>query len=146
MGYVILIIFLGPLLIGSFWCIAAGRQAFPQTLAAKGLKYVAAGTIPLEENSPNPEPLTKDDIKRYIASFVQAAKNAVERAGFDGVEVHNANGYCECLMRAVMSTRLISNLIQYPTNSFKTSPTTGLTNTAEASRTDRASPLSSRRL
>ena len=33
------------------------------------------------------------EIKQYIHWHATAAKNAVERAGFDGVEVHGANGY-----------------------------------------------------
>lgn len=36
--------------------------------------------------------MTKDDIKATIADFAQAATNAIE-AGFDGVEIHAANGY-----------------------------------------------------
>ena len=39
-----------------------------------------------------PRALTTDEIKEYIATYVTAAKNAI-RAGFDGVEVHGANGY-----------------------------------------------------
>ncbi|KAK8213766.1 hypothetical protein IWZ01DRAFT_215574 [Phyllosticta capitalensis] len=39
-----------------------------------------------------PIELTVEHIKKTIADFVQAAKNAIE-AGFDGVEVHGANGY-----------------------------------------------------
>jgi len=39
-----------------------------------------------------PRTLTKDEIKEYIAAYVTAARNAI-RAGFDGVEVHGANGY-----------------------------------------------------
>lgn len=35
---------------------------------------------------------TLDEIKTLIANFAQAAKNAIE-AGFDGVEIHGANGY-----------------------------------------------------
>lgn len=41
---------------------------------------------------PLPEPLTEDEIQQYIRDYAQAARNAIE-AGFDGVEVHNANGY-----------------------------------------------------
>ena len=33
------------------------------------------------------------EIKQYIHWHATAAKNAVQRAGFDGVEVHGANGY-----------------------------------------------------
>lgn len=35
---------------------------------------------------------TKDDIQRIIGDYANAARNAVE-AGFDGVQVHGANGY-----------------------------------------------------
>jgi N-ethylmaleimide reductase len=39
-----------------------------------------------------PQPMTVEDIKRTITDFKQAAINAFE-AGFDGVELHGANGY-----------------------------------------------------
>lgn len=39
-----------------------------------------------------PRAMTKADIDKAIAEYVTAGKNAVE-AGFDGVEVHGANGY-----------------------------------------------------
>ncbi len=41
---------------------------------------------------PVPHPLSKDEIKSIIGDYWQAAKNALE-AGFDGVELHAANGY-----------------------------------------------------
>ncbi len=39
-----------------------------------------------------PKEMTVEDIKQTVLDFVNAAKNAVE-AGFDGVELHAANGY-----------------------------------------------------
>jgi|SRR6185437_54783 len=39
-----------------------------------------------------PVALSKEGIKNVIKGFVAAAKNAIE-AGFDGVEIHGANGY-----------------------------------------------------
>ncbi|MGS0694877.1 alkene reductase [Shewanella sp. 0m-4] len=39
-----------------------------------------------------PRAMTKDDIEQVIAQYRQAALNAVE-AGFDGIELHAANGY-----------------------------------------------------
>jgi N-ethylmaleimide reductase len=39
-----------------------------------------------------PRALTAEDIPAIVAAYAQAAKNALE-AGFDGVEVHGANGY-----------------------------------------------------
>ena len=65
-------------------------------------EYVSAGDVPLprtpqqEENGvdpPRPRPLTKAEIAEYVQLYATAARNAVERAGFDGVEIHGANGY-----------------------------------------------------
>jgi 2,4-dienoyl-CoA reductase-like NADH-dependent reductase (Old Yellow Enzyme family) len=36
--------------------------------------------------------LTRDDIKRIVGAYATAARNAIA-AGFDGVQVHGANGY-----------------------------------------------------
>ena len=44
--------------------------------------------VPVEE----PKEMTKTDIKQVIEEFRIGAKNAIE-AGFDGVEIHGANGY-----------------------------------------------------
>lgn len=41
---------------------------------------------------PVPRAMTDEDVRRVRAGFVAAARNAVA-AGFDGVEVHGANGY-----------------------------------------------------
>ncbi|GLC58939.1 hypothetical protein PLESTB_001419500 [Pleodorina starrii] len=40
-----------------------------------------------------PRPATREEIKRVVGEYARAAKNAVEVAGFDGVEIHGANGY-----------------------------------------------------
>ncbi|KAJ8657244.1 hypothetical protein O0I10_007060 [Lichtheimia ornata] len=39
-----------------------------------------------------PHALTVEEIKGIVGDYAQAAKNAIE-AGFDGVEIHSANGY-----------------------------------------------------
>ncbi len=44
------------------------------------------------ENASPPKALDSDSIKGVIADYVQASRLAIE-AGFDGVEVHAANGY-----------------------------------------------------
>lgn len=44
--------------------------------------------VPVDE----PKAMTLVDIERVIEEFVQGAKNAIA-AGFDGVEIHGANGY-----------------------------------------------------
>jgi NADPH2 dehydrogenase len=40
-----------------------------------------------------PKEMTVEEIKARIGEYAAAAKLAVEEAGFDGVEVHGANGY-----------------------------------------------------
>lgn len=44
-------------------------------------------------DGPAPRPLTHEEILECIELFGEAARNAVLRAGFDGVEVHAAHGY-----------------------------------------------------
>ncbi|CAK9888733.1 MULTISPECIES: alkene reductase [Pseudomonas] len=39
-----------------------------------------------------PRPLSTEEVGRVVADFAQAAANAIA-AGFDGVEIHGANGY-----------------------------------------------------
>jgi N-ethylmaleimide reductase len=65
------------------------RILAPSAIAAAGEMYTDA-----EGMKPNamPEEMTESDIKATIEEFAQAAKNAVA-AGFDGVELHGANGY-----------------------------------------------------
>lgn len=50
--------------------------------------FTAEGFKPSEA----PQPMAIEDIKRTVNDFKQAAINAFE-AGFDGVELHGANGY-----------------------------------------------------
>ncbi|NIF07171.1 alkene reductase [Chryseobacterium sp. Tr-659] len=47
-----------------------------------------AAFIEVEE----PKAMTKDEIHQTIQDFAEGAKNAID-AGFDGVEIHGANGY-----------------------------------------------------
>ncbi|HEV6967812.1 alkene reductase [Roseateles sp.] len=67
-----------------------GQQPVSSTArAAKTRTYAAYGElVPTDE----PRALRTDEIPALIADYVQAAKNAM-LAGFDGVEVHGANGY-----------------------------------------------------
>jgi NADPH2 dehydrogenase len=54
-------------------------------------KVVSASDIPIKGDD-KPTPLRDEEIKEYFSLYAQAAKNAVV-AGFDGVEIHGANGY-----------------------------------------------------
>ncbi|KAL0572076.1 hypothetical protein V5O48_009894 [Marasmius crinis-equi] len=73
---------------------ALGRAAKPEKLRAEGpYPYVSASDLPMSERSESPRPLTVDEIKEYVQYYADAATNAVHKAGFDGVEIHGANGY-----------------------------------------------------
>jgi N-ethylmaleimide reductase len=77
----------------------AGRAAHPamnnghETVAPSALA-IDAEVHTLEGKKPHvmPRALLDSEIPKYVALFKQAAQNARE-AGFDGVEVHGANGY-----------------------------------------------------
>jgi N-ethylmaleimide reductase len=68
---------------------AGARVLGPSAVAAAGEMYTDA-----EGMKPNatPQAMSEADIKTAIEEYAQAAKNAVA-AGFDGVELHGANGY-----------------------------------------------------
>ena len=78
-----------------------GRIGHPNNLPAGAAvvgpsAVAAAGEIYTDAEGPKPhatpKALSEADIKTAIGEYVRAAKNAVA-AGFDGVELHGANGY-----------------------------------------------------
>ena len=66
-----------------------GRILAPSVIKAEGEMFTDTNG---PQDHTEPEALTVDDIKRTIDGHVKAAENAI-RAGFDGVEIHGANGY-----------------------------------------------------
>ena len=79
-----------------------GRVSHPLNMP-EGAKVLAPSPIPLEgekmytdqegpQEYPAPSEMTKEEIKNTVQEYVQAAENAIA-AGFDGVELHGANGY-----------------------------------------------------
>ena len=61
----------------------------PSAVKATGQMWTDAKMM---QDFPVPEEMTSDDIIKTKKEFVTAAKNAMA-AGFDGVELHGANGY-----------------------------------------------------
>ncbi|MFE1025271.1 alkene reductase [Streptomyces sp. NPDC058818] len=75
-----------------------GRVGHPAT---SGLTPVAPSPVPLPETifTPQghrpavvPREMSEEDIRTTVADFARAARNALD-AGFEGVEVHSANGH-----------------------------------------------------
>jgi NADPH2 dehydrogenase len=73
---------------------ALGRAAEAAVLEEEGLSdaYVSASNVPIA-GQPVPRPLTVEEIQEYVQLYATAASNAVHKAGFDGVDIHAANGY-----------------------------------------------------
>ncbi|ACK52582.1 NADH:flavin oxidoreductase/NADH oxidase [Methylocella silvestris BL2] len=65
-----------------------GAPVAPSAIAAKGQTFIESGLAPVSA----PRALALDEIPRVVADYRRAAENA-KRAGFDGVEIHGANGY-----------------------------------------------------
>ncbi|RZM73337.1 alkene reductase [Pseudoalteromonas rubra] len=75
-----------------------GRVAHPHFF--DGDKVLAPSAEKVEGTVPRmrdlsyimPTPATPEDISQLVADYAQAASNAID-AGFDGIEIHAANGY-----------------------------------------------------
>lgn len=79
-----------------------GRVAHPFNMP-DGARILAPSSVPLEEEQftdqagpqlpPPPEAMSFADIEDAQTEFATSARMAIEVAGFDGVELHGANGY-----------------------------------------------------
>ncbi|HEX8265653.1 MAG TPA: alkene reductase [Pyrinomonadaceae bacterium] len=77
----------------------------PSAVRAEGQNYTDAGM----KDFVTPRELSADEIHITVADFARAAKNAI-RAGFDGVEIHGANGY---LIQQFLSTNVNQRADEY---------------------------------
>jgi N-ethylmaleimide reductase len=81
---------------------AGARVLGPTDTPCSGQMYTDAQGL---QPHPAPEPMTVADIQAAVAEFAQSAALAV-KAGFDGIELHAANGYLlEQFLNANVNTR-----------------------------------------
>lgn len=71
---------------------ALGRAANKDFAAANGFETKSSSATQLDDDHAVPKAMTTEEIQDTVKTYAQAAKNAVA-AGFDGVEIHGANGY-----------------------------------------------------
>ncbi|MEE2569776.1 alkene reductase [Pseudarthrobacter sp. J64] len=76
-----------------------GRVSHPDITGGREIVAPSAVAIEGEVHTPNgkqaypvPHALTNDELSVVMQEFVTASRNAID-AGFDGVELHSANGY-----------------------------------------------------
>ena len=70
--------------------LPAGAELLaPSAVAAEGEMYTDARGL---QPHPVPREMTDAEVRAALEEFVHASRNAIE-AGFDGVELHGANGY-----------------------------------------------------
>ena len=68
--------------------LGGGTPVSSSAITAPGDAHTYEGKKPYVE----PRAATEGDIRRILTSYVAAARNAIA-AGFDGVQIHGANGY-----------------------------------------------------
>ncbi|TFY83928.1 hypothetical protein EWM64_g111 [Hericium alpestre] len=82
----------GSYIVLQLW--ALGRMASAELLEVEGpYPVISSGNVQVDAQHAHPRALTVAEIQDYLRKYAQAAKNAVEGAGFDGVEIHGAHGY-----------------------------------------------------
>jgi N-ethylmaleimide reductase len=96
----------GGLIFLQLWHV--GRISHPshhgmQPVSASAIRAVGQATTAdfTREDFPTPRALATEEIAALVESYAAAARNAKE-AGFDGVEIHSANGY---LLEQFLQTR-----------------------------------------
>ncbi len=68
-----------------------GGRSCPPELVPNG-ETVSASAVPHEGSDVTPRALTESEVEEMITAFGETTRRAIE-AGFDGVEIHGANGY-----------------------------------------------------
>ncbi len=70
-----------------------GKPVAPSAIAAKTKTVLIKNGVPSFVDTSEPRALDASELPGIVHSYATAARNAVETAGFDGVEIHGANGY-----------------------------------------------------
>jgi len=70
-----------------------GKPVAPSAITAKTKTVLIKDGVPAFVDTSEPRALDAGEIPGIVHTFQAAARNAVETAGFDGVEIHGANGY-----------------------------------------------------
>ena len=70
-----------------------GKPVAPSAITAKTKTVLIKDGVPTFVETSEPRALKAEELPGIVHTYEDAARNAVETAGFDGVEIHGANGY-----------------------------------------------------
>ena len=70
-----------------------GAPVAPSAITAKTKTVLLNDGVASFVDTSEPRALRAEELPGIVHSYVTAARNAVQTAGFDGVEIHGANGY-----------------------------------------------------
>ena len=70
-----------------------GAPVAPSAITAKTKTVLIKDGAPVFVETSDPRALRAEELPGLVHSYQVAARNAVDTAGFDGVEIHGANGY-----------------------------------------------------
>ena len=70
-----------------------GAPVAPSAITAKSKTVLIKDGKPEMVETSDPRALRAEELPALVHSYETAARNAVQTAGFDGVEIHGANGY-----------------------------------------------------
>jgi len=70
-----------------------GKPVAPSAIAAKAKTVLIKDGVPTFTETSEPRALEASELPGIVHAYAAAARNAIETAGFDGVELHAANGY-----------------------------------------------------
>lgn len=70
-----------------------GKPVAPSSITAKTKTVLIRDGAPVFVATSEPRALAAEELPGIVLSYQSAARNAVEAADFDGVEIHAANGY-----------------------------------------------------
>ena len=70
-----------------------GKPVAPSAIAAKTKTVLIQDGVPTFTDTSEPRALDASELPGIVHDYQRAARNAVDTAGFDGVEIHGANGY-----------------------------------------------------
>jgi len=70
-----------------------GKPVAPSAITAKTKTVLIKNGVPTFTETSEPRALDASELPGIVHAYAVAARSAVETSGFDGVEIHGANGY-----------------------------------------------------